>query len=166
MIVLAESASLARAKRKVVALMVHAETVAISQLNLRVPPNQPNQPKLLPRRGPSKNLTQAKPARVKFFNYDKIKSMNIKRDEFGPERIIEIYDPKLEMQGFLVVDNTTLGPGKGGFRMTPFVTKEEVYRLARAMTWKNALADVHFGGAKGGIIWPPLAPDSAKIFDW
>ena len=57
------------------------------------------------------------------------------------------------MEGFLVIDNTVLGPGKGGIRMTPNVTKEEVYRLARTMTWKNALAGIPFGGAKAGIIW-------------
>lgn len=77
----------------------------------------------------------------------------ITKDDFGPEIIVEVYDPKLKMQGFLVIDNTALGLGKGGFRMTPNVTKEEVFRLARVMTWKNALADIPFGGAKGGIVW-------------
>ena len=57
------------------------------------------------------------------------------------------------MEGFLVIDNTVWGPGKGGIRMTSQVTKEEVYRLARTMTWKNALAGIPFGGAKAGIIW-------------
>jgi len=75
------------------------------------------------------------------------------KDKFGPEYIVKIYDPKLGMEGFLVIDNTSLGPGKGGIRMTPDVTEEEVWRLARTMTWKNALADIPFGGAKAGIIW-------------
>lgn len=56
------------------------------------------------------------------------------------------------MHGFLVIDNTALGPGKGGIRMTSSVTAEEVYRLARTMTWKNALAEIPFGGAKSGIV--------------
>ncbi len=77
----------------------------------------------------------------------------IKKDKFGPEYVIEVYDPKIGMEGFLVIDNTTLGPGKGGIRMTPNVTKEEVFRLARVMTWKNSLAGIPFGGAKAGIIW-------------
>ena len=76
-------------------------------------------------------------------------------DEFGPEKIIEVYDAKVGMHGFVVIDNTALGPGKGGIRMTPSVTKDEVFRLARAMTWKNALADLPFGGAKSGIIANP-----------
>jgi glutamate dehydrogenase (NAD(P)+) len=73
-------------------------------------------------------------------------------DMLGPQRIIEVYNPKVGMRGFVVIDNTALGPGKGGIRMTPSVTKEEVFRLARTMTFKNALADLPFGGAKSGII--------------
>lgn len=73
-------------------------------------------------------------------------------DEFGPEKIIEVYDPKTKMHGFLVIDSTVLGPGKGGIRMTPDFSKEEDLRLARAMTWKCALAELPFGGAKSGII--------------
>ena len=78
----------------------------------------------------------------------------IKKDKYGPEYVLEVYDQKIGMNGFLVIDNTVLGPGKGGIRMTPNVTKEEVYRLARTMTWKNSLAGIPFGGAKAGIIWP------------
>ncbi len=73
-------------------------------------------------------------------------------DEFGPEKIIEVYDPRVKLHGFVVIDNTVRGPGKGGIRMTPTVTIEEVFRLARTMTWKTALADLPFGGAKSGIV--------------
>lgn len=73
-------------------------------------------------------------------------------DEFGPEKILEVYDPKTGMHGFTIIDLTVRGPGKGGIRMTPTVSKDEVFRLARAMTWKNALADLPFGGAKSGIV--------------
>jgi len=75
-----------------------------------------------------------------------------KFDEFGPEKILQVYDPETGMKGFTVVDNTALGPGKGGIRMTPTVTVEEVFKLARTMTWKCALADLPFGGAKSGIV--------------
>ncbi len=77
----------------------------------------------------------------------------IPNDEFGPEYIVKIYNKKAGLKGVLVVDNTALGPGKGGIRMTPDVTEEEVARLARTMTWKNALAGIPFGGAKAGIVW-------------
>jgi glutamate dehydrogenase (NAD(P)+) len=72
-------------------------------------------------------------------------------DEWGPEYVVQVSKPEIDLVGFLVIDNTTLGPGKGGIRMTPNVTEEEVRRLARAMTWKNALAGIPFGGAKAGI---------------
>ena len=76
-------------------------------------------------------------------------------DAFGPEKIIQVYNPKVGMIGVVVLDNTSLGPGKGGIRMTPTVSVEEVAKLARTMTWKNALADLPFGGAKSGIIADP-----------
>ncbi len=79
-------------------------------------------------------------------------------DNIGPEKILEVYDAQSGMRGFLVIDNTCRGPGKGGIRMTPDVSREEVFGLARAMTFKNALADLPFGGAKSGII-----ADSKKI---
>lgn len=85
----------------------------------------------------------------------------IKKDKFGPEYIIEVYDPKIGMEGFLVIDNTAFGPGKGGIRMTPDITVKEVFRLARAMTFKNALSELPFGGAKAGIKWLG-GPDSLK----
>jgi glutamate dehydrogenase (NAD(P)+) len=78
--------------------------------------------------------------------------MHITYDEIGPEKVLEVYDPKTGMKGITVIDNTARGPGKGGIRMTSTVTKEEVFGLARAMTWKNALADLPFGGAKSGIV--------------
>lgn len=81
-------------------------------------------------------------------------ALNIQHDEFGPEHLVEVYDTTTGMRGFLVIDNTALGLGKGGIRMTSDVTMYEVWRLARTMTFKNALAGIPFGGAKGGIIWP------------
>lgn len=79
--------------------------------------------------------------------------MAIPKDEYGPEYVLEIADSHTGLVGYLVIDNTALGAGKGGIRMTPNVTPEEVFRLARTMTWKNALVDLPFGGAKGGIVW-------------
>ena len=85
-------------------------------------------------------------------------------DEFGPEKVIEVYDSKTRMKGILVIDNTALGPGKGGIRMTPSVDVEEVFRLSRTMTWKCSLAGLPFGGAKSGIIADPkkLSIDEKK----
>ncbi len=72
-------------------------------------------------------------------------------DEFGPEYVIEVYDKKVGLKGILILDNLSLGPGKGGIRMTPTVDVPEVFRLARTMTWKNVLAELPFGGAKAAI---------------
>jgi glutamate dehydrogenase/leucine dehydrogenase len=83
-------------------------------------------------------------------------------DEFGPEKILEVYDPKSGMKGVVVIDNTARGPGKGGIRMTPTVDVAEVFRLARTMTWKCALADLPFGGAKSGIIFNPKTHTKEK----
>ncbi len=76
-------------------------------------------------------------------------------DELGPEIVLEVWNPKVGMHGYVIIDNSSLGPGKGGIRMTPTLDKEEVFRLARTMTWKNALANLPFGGAKSGIIADP-----------
>ncbi len=77
----------------------------------------------------------------------------IPSDNFGPEYIVKVYNHEVGLKGVLVIDSTVLGPGKGGIRMTPDLTEEEVVRLARIMTFKNALADIPFGGAKAGIVW-------------
>lgn len=76
-------------------------------------------------------------------------------DAFGPEKIIQVHDAKSGMQGVIVIDNTRRGLGKGGIRMTGSVSINEVMRLARTMTWKNAMADLPFGGAKSGIFFDP-----------
>ncbi len=76
----------------------------------------------------------------------------MKYDKFGPQKVVHVYNPKTNVKGFVVIDNTALGPGKGGIRMTPSVTPDEVFRLARTMTWKCALAELPFGGAKSGIV--------------
>ena len=76
-------------------------------------------------------------------------------DEFGPEKIVYIHEPRCGLRGIVVIDNSSIGPAIGGIRMTPTVNTEEVFRLARAMTWKNALAGIPHGGGKAGIIADP-----------
>jgi glutamate dehydrogenase (NAD(P)+) len=80
-------------------------------------------------------------------------------DEWGPEKVLQVYDPDTGMKGVLVIDNTSTGPGKGGIRFAESVTPLEVFRLARTMTWKCAAAGLPFGGAKGGIIADPNKVD-------
>lgn len=57
--------------------------------------------------------------------------------------------------GYRVQHNGVRGPYKGGVRYHPDADQEEVRALASLMTWKNALADIPFGGAKGGVQCDP-----------
>ena len=57
--------------------------------------------------------------------------------------------------GYRVQYNVTLGPAKGGIRYHPDVTLDEVTALAAWMTWKCAVAQLPFGGGKGGVICDP-----------
>ena len=57
----------------------------------------------------------------------------------------------LSFQGYRVLHNNVFGPGKGGIRFHPDVTMDEVVLLAKLMTWKCALVNIPFGGAKGGV---------------
>jgi len=80
-------------------------------------------------------------------------------DKWGPEKVLYTYDSKTGVRGVLVIDNTARGPGKGGMRIAPDVTARLVFSLARTMTWKCALADLPFGGAKAGIRADPFKID-------
>jgi len=59
--------------------------------------------------------------------------------------------------GYRVLYNTSRGPAKGGIRFDMKVNLEEVKALAAWMTWKCAVVNLPFGGAKGGVICDPLA---------
>jgi glutamate dehydrogenase (NAD(P)+) len=57
--------------------------------------------------------------------------------------------------GYRVHHNTARGPTKGGLRYSPMVDLDEVRALAMWMTWKCAIVDIPYGGAKGGVVCNP-----------
>ena len=87
-----------------------------------------------------------------------------------PEREITVAVP-VEMEsgeiqvftGYRVIHNTARGPGKGGIRFDAGVSKEEVKALAAWMTWKCAVVDLPFGGAKGGVLCDPFAMSQREL---
>lgn len=79
-----------------------------------------------------------------------------------PKRVLTISIPvKMDdgtikvFTGFRSQHNDALGPFKGGIRYHPQVTIEEVKALSMWMTWKCAIANIPYGGGKGGIICDP-----------
>jgi len=87
-----------------------------------------------------------------------------------PKRVVSVTFP-IEMddgsvqifKGCRVVHNRTLGPGKGGIRFHPDVDLNEVSAMAALMTWKCALVEVPFGGAKGAVICDPKKLSSHEL---
>ncbi|WP_306520217.1 Glu/Leu/Phe/Val dehydrogenase [Gemmatimonas sp.] len=65
--------------------------------------------------------------------------------------------------GYRVLYNTSRGPAKGGIRFDKMVTLEEVKALAAWMTWKCAVVNLPFGGAKGGVICDPLSMSVGEL---
>lgn len=79
-----------------------------------------------------------------------------------PERFVEVNFPvemdngeKKMFKGFRSQHSTVRGPGKGGIRFSPHVNEDEVKALSLWMTLKCTIADIPYGGAKGGVIVNP-----------
>ena len=87
-----------------------------------------------------------------------------------PERIIQVKVPVIMRDGSVKVfigwrvqHNSALGPYKGGVRYSPETNLSEVMALAMWMTWKNALAGLPYGGAKGGIQVDPYQLNQLEL---
>jgi glutamate dehydrogenase (NAD(P)+) len=87
-----------------------------------------------------------------------------------PNREIVVHIPvvmdngKLEVfDGFRVQHNIARGPCKGGVRYAPNVTLDEMRGLAAEMTWKCAVVNIPFGGAKGGIVCDPQKLSAGEL---
>jgi len=77
---------------------------------------------------------------------------------------VSMDDGHIEMfTGFRVQHSIARGPGKGGVRYSPDVTLDEVRALASWMTWKCAVVNIPFGGAKGGVICDPKKMSQGEL---
>jgi glutamate dehydrogenase (NAD(P)+) len=77
---------------------------------------------------------------------------------------ISMDDGRIEVFiGYRVLHNIARGPGKGGIRFDKNVTLDEVRALAAWMTWKCAVVNIPFGGAKGGVICDPAALSRSEL---
>jgi glutamate dehydrogenase (NAD(P)+) len=87
-----------------------------------------------------------------------------------PKRILEVSVPvRMDdgrfhlFAGYRVQHNMARGPAKGGIRFHPDVTVDEVKALAMWMTWKCALVNIPFGGAKGGVVCDPKSLSTQEL---
>ena len=77
---------------------------------------------------------------------------------------VEMDDGEIQVfTGHRVIHNTSRGPSKGGIRFGADVTLDEVRALAAWMTWKCAVVDLPFGGAKGGVVCEPMAMSPREL---
>lgn len=85
----------------------------------------------------------------------------------GHEHVVFGHDPVTGLRAIIAVHNTSLGPALGGLRMWPYGSEEEavtdVLRLARGMTYKNAMAGLALGGGKAVIIGDPAQDRSPEL---
>jgi len=81
----------------------------------------------------------------------------LQKEEF--EQVVYGYDKFSGLRSIIAIHNTALGPAFGGTRMVPYLTEAEalqdVLRLAKSMTYKNAAGGINFGGGKAVIIGDP-----------
>jgi len=77
---------------------------------------------------------------------------------------VRMDDGEIRMfSGYRVHHNTVLGPSKGGIRYAPRVDIDEVRALAMWMTWKCALVNLPYGGAKGGVVCDPYELSTTEL---
>ena len=89
-------------------------------------------------------------------------------DTTGHEQIVFCHNKDAGLKAIIAIHNTVLGPALGGTRMWPYKSEDEalndVLRLSRGMTYKNAVAGLNLGGGKAVIIGDPSKDKSEALF--
>jgi leucine dehydrogenase len=88
--------------------------------------------------------------------------------ETGHEQIVHCHSKDAGLKAIIAIHNSVLGPALGGLRMWPYKSESEalndVLRLSRGMTYKNAVAGLNLGGGKAVIIGDPAKDKSEALF--
>ncbi|WP_407352167.1 Glu/Leu/Phe/Val dehydrogenase dimerization domain-containing protein [Luteimonas sp. R10] len=89
-------------------------------------------------------------------------------DTYGHEQVVFCHNKDAGLKAIIAIHNTVLGPALGGTRMWPYKSEQEalndVLRLSRGMTYKNAVAGLNIGGGKAVIIGDPASDKSEALF--
>ena len=87
---------------------------------------------------------------------------------YGHEQVVFCHNRDVGLKAIIAIHNTVLGPALGGTRMWPYKSEQEaledVLRLSRGMTYKNAVAGLNLGGGKAVIIGDPATDKSEALF--
>ncbi len=85
----------------------------------------------------------------------------------GYEQVVKVTDKQAQLSAIIAIHNSSLGPSLGGIRVRPYASfneaLEDVLRLAKGMTYKSAIAEVGFGGAKSVIIADPKTQKTPEL---
>jgi len=133
---------------------------------------KPTVPPLVPRIAPREDLNPFRIAQIQFDMAAELLKLDpgLRQVLRTPKRVLEVSLPtKMDngqvrvLTGFRVQHNLSRGPGKGGIRFHANVTLDEVKALAAWMTWKTAVVNLPFGGAKGGVICDPKRMSKSEL---